>query len=317
MAYRLKIDSRNRLVVEETHRTKGKVSSETTFANKDVEKVVLDGKWSLTEDHNLKLHVIGSESQAFGKTVILSGDVQKTSGSGLSFRVRQSENISGLRSGTIELNGKWASDGNNRITFKVARARGKYDTLRFQGVWHINKNNEVVYKREKTALKRSTKTSESLLFRGFWDLGEKRIVYRLEGATDSFFSFNAAVQSKSLRASDGAVRYQVGVKYSQGKVRRSVKQTVSIYGKWKLGKGFGLAFEIAYSGRKKQLIHFSADKLFWNNRKITFSLKDEKGKPLGFEVEFRKAIKDDAEIFFALSRQGEDSRVMGGVRIRF
>ncbi|MFQ5952279.1 MAG: hypothetical protein ACE5JK_02620 [Candidatus Omnitrophota bacterium] len=301
-APRIKVDSKNRLVVS---------------GGKLPEKVVLDGRWSLTEEHDLKLHLRASKSGLSGKTVILRGDIEKVTGSSLAFRVRVSENISGLRTGSIQLKGRWQADSYNRITFHAAKSRGRYDTLTFQGAWQVNGNNELIYRYVKTYLKTKIRTVKTLTFKGYWQLGERRIVYRLDRADNSFFSVKAALQTRSLIAREGKIRYQVGIRYQRRKVYRKARETITIFGVWKLDKDLKIAFEVKYSGRKKQEMRFIVEKLVAKGSTISVSLKAESGEPLGIQVKFTKTFKNDAELFLSLSRYPDESRIMGGVTIKF
>ncbi|MFC1548637.1 hypothetical protein ACFL5E_01605 [Candidatus Omnitrophota bacterium] len=316
------VDARNRLILTETTQDKVpvtgyEVSTYATGGKKRLKKIAVDGTWSLTPELDLKFRVSGSKTPLRGKTIILRGDVGRTKGSSLTFNVRAYEGISGVRTTSLTLSGKWLADGNNRITFKVTKGRGRYDTLRFQGAWQVNRRNELIYRYEKTALKTKTKRAKILIFRGRWELGKRYLVYNFEGSGDSCFTFKAALQSRSLMASDGVVKYQIGIKYYIGKRLRKRTQVVTIFGVWKLGKDLKIAFEAACSGGRHSTMRFSVEKLIGEGNSITVALKKEDGESLGFEVTFRKVFRDDAELFLAISRFAEESRIIGGVRIRF
>ena len=82
-------------------------------------KISLEGEF--TEDYDLKFHVSGSNSIYSGQTIIFSGEIEKVSGSGLTFKIRGAEPLSGIKSSTITLSGKWQADKNNRLTFLVSK----------------------------------------------------------------------------------------------------------------------------------------------------------------------------------------------------
>lgn len=317
----LSIDPKNRLVVTEIVKDSSKEASyEATLVSagrgRALQKMVLDGKWSLTGEHDLKLHVLGSESPYFGKTLILRGTIESVDESTLAFRVRSSSAVSGLRSQTIELKGVWLADANNRLTFNVAKANGRYDALRLQGAWQVNRQNELIYKYSKTDLKTRVKKENIIIFKGWWDFGRRRLIYRFDASKDSYFSFKAALEAKRLKGSDGKIKYQVGIKYLKEKVYRTKRQTVTIFGTWKLEKDLRVGFEVAYSSFKRT-VSFEVEKLLGKGGKLTASLKSASGEKLGFEVMFSKAFNRDTEAFLALSRMGEDSRIMGGVKVKF
>ena len=218
--------------------------------------------------------------------MILRGDITHVDGSSLTFRVRGSQLLSGVCTGSIQLKGKWQADKYNRITFQAARSRGRYDTLTFQGAWKVNRHNELIYRYSRTHLKTKTKKTRTLTFKGVWDLGKNRIVYRLDGAKDSFFSLKAGVRSQSLFAREGKIKYNVGVRYSKRKVYKKVRQTVTIYGTWKLMKDLKIGFEVTYSGRKRQEIQFFAEKFIVKDGSIAVSLKKKDGERMGIWVTF-------------------------------
>jgi hypothetical protein len=321
METRLKnfLDEHNRIVFSE----KDAGLSSRSFVDRGAEgfipkKTVIDGKWSLTDSHDLKLSVSASDSAYFGRTIILKGDILAASSSGLIFRVRHSDALSGSRSGTVELKGVWAADSKNRITFRVAKADGRYDVLTFQGIWNIGPNNELSYKVVTTELKTRTKKEKTLVFRGHWDLYRTRMVYSLEGTDTSFFSFKAAVQTKSLMAKQGEIRYQLGTGVSSRKGKGgAVSRAVTIYGTWKLSRDLKVSFEVKGPSTEKREIIFGIDKIFAESRKITVSLKDKKGEKLGMDVTFTKVFAKDAEFFVSIGNNASETRILGGLRIRF
>ena len=315
------LDDSNSLIIEEFFNEKNVVSTEIESKgpsfNRKLRRLVLDGKWSLTPEHDLSLRLSGRNSPSRGKNIILRGEIVKTTGSSLSFRVRHSDAISGLRSKTVELKGVWKEDANNRITFKVSKAKGRYDVLRFQGAWKVNKRNELVYKYVKTFLKKRTKKERTLIFKGFWDIKEKRLVYRFEGVPGSYFAFKAALQTPSLRASSGTIKYQVGIRYYVGKVFRERTQVVTLFGTWKINRELEVSFEVVYYGRNKRSIRFIAERIFKKGTSLRISLKDEEGGKLGIEVVFAKRFLEDAELFVFLSHNVYENKVLGGVKIKF
>lgn len=296
---RVKADHNNRLIIE--HAT----------------KFVLEGKWSLTDDHALSFRVRTADSYLQGKTLLFYGQIENVKSDLLRFRVRRSDPLSGIRSGMIELKGKWHADADNRISFSVAKGEGRYDTLKFQGAWQLNKRNELTYRYTETYLKTKTKKEQLIVFRGYWDLEKHRIVYRLDKSDLSFFAFSASLRSKKLRAAEGAVRYNVGIKYSRKGIFREIRQTITIYGTWKLGKDFSLGFETICSRKTRHVIHFQIDELLGSGTSFAVKLKTAKGEKLGAEVTFTKTFKNDAELFLSLGHHAEEFRVMGGVKVKF
>ncbi|MFA6636711.1 MAG: hypothetical protein WCV56_06385 [Candidatus Omnitrophota bacterium] len=321
METRLKnfFDEYNRIVFSE----KDTAVSSRSFLARSAEgiiprKTVIDGKWSLTDEYDLKLSVSASDSAYFGRTIILKGDILAASSSGLIFRIRHCDALSGTRYGTVELKGVWAADSKNRISFRVAKADGRYDVLTFQGIWNIGSNNELSYKMVTTELKTKTKKEKTLVFRGHWDLYRTRIVYSLEGTDTSFFSFKAAVQTKSIMAKQGEIRYQLGMGVSSRRDKGGKSsRTVTIYGIWKFSRDLKVSFEIKGPATEKREIIFGIDKVFAENRNITVSLKDKKGEKMGMDVTFSKVFAKDAEFFVSVGSNVSEIRILGGLRLRF
>ncbi|MBU0571366.1 MAG: hypothetical protein KJ995_06785 [Candidatus Omnitrophica bacterium] len=301
---RIKTDLRNRLIVNGEGKSGRRVTS--------------DGTWSLTPEHDLKFHVTYSDDPDIaGRTLIFYGEIENARGNALRFRVRDHESIPGVRTGSITLRGRWQADRNNRITFNVAKARGRYDTLTFDGAWLVNRNNELTYKYVKTSLKTKIREEHIVVFRGQWNIGKNRLVYRLERSFNSFFVFKAEFLSGKLSVLDRVIKFKVGTHFLQKKVRRGVKKVVTLYGGWDIKKGLKVTFSIAYSGGRRGRIEFGAEKLIGTGDKVKLSLTSNKGETLGVELDITKKFKNDAELFLALSRTGNESRVIGGFKIRF
>ncbi|MDP8299998.1 MAG: hypothetical protein P9L88_08885 [Candidatus Tantalella remota] len=307
LSTKISVDSDNRLLLTEA----------TLKPRKKLRKFLLEGEWSLSDDHHLKIKLRGAKSPYAGKTLRFTGDIQKVDGSSLVFRARGSDTLSGMRTSAIELKGVWQADRNNRLVFNVSRSRGMYDVLRFQGAWKVNKRNELSYRYRRTRLKRGVRKLQTLVFKGYWEAGKDRIVYRVEGNNNSFFAFRAAVQTKSLMASRGKIKYQVGIKYSRGRVYKEIVRTVTIFGKWKLNKDLSVRLEVSRVGGKKYSVNFGVEKVVWDNGRLDISLKASDGKALGVKVSFNKPFGSDAEFFFTASRLPKESRLEGGVSIRF
>jgi len=303
---RIKTDSGNRLVI---YNYSDEVKGER--------KLVTDGVWSLTPEHNLKFHILGSDNPLAGKTLIFRGDIERVKAGFLAFRIREHENVLGVRSGTISLKGKWEADKYNRITFDVIKGEGRYDTLTFQGAWNVNRSNEVVYKYRKTQLKTKEREEKILIFRGHWELERARIKYKVEHSSDSSFDFRAVLQSKKLSGRSRELKYTVGITYSRGRAFRKVQRIVTIYGNWRLDKDLKVSYEVTYSRGDLRKIEFGVYKLVGDSSELSLFLADKKGKDLGVRVEFNKAFSDDAELFCALSRMGKEFKVTGGVNIGF
>ncbi|MBD3379684.1 MAG: hypothetical protein GF408_04395 [Candidatus Omnitrophica bacterium] len=296
---KIKTDKDNRLILE--HAT----------------RFVLEGAWSLSDDHALGFKVRSSDSYLAGKKLIFHGEVENVKGDSLRFRIRKSEPLLGVRSGTIELKGKWHADKDNVICFSAARSSGRYDVLRFRGIWEAGKNNELTYKYDKTWMKTGDKEVHTFVFAGFWEFEKHKLIYRIERSDESVLSFRATLASRRIGPSDNAIKYRVGVIYKYRNTVRTKRKTVSLYGKWYFTRDFRVGFRLEYSGRRKREAVFDIERFIGRGASFKVSVKGEDGKPMGLEVEFRKVFPDDIELFMALSHAGEESRIEGGVKVKF
>ncbi len=254
----------------------------------------------------------GQIRRSAGKTIIFRGDIKKVTGSQLIFAVRESDTISGLRTRAIELNGRWQADKNNRITFSAKKSSGRNDILRFQGAWSVGKRNELVYRYIKTSLKKGDKLEKLVIFKGHWDLSSRRLTYRVEGSSKSYFEFSASIGTKSLRASSGVIKYRVGIKYKEAKTFRQARRTISIYGAWKFGKDLSVRFEAISRGGKYLALSFTAEKPVGRGSTVRVALKSKDGKSLGADVTFTREFTGNADVFLTLARRPNERRVMGG-----
>ncbi len=327
----LSIDKNNRLVITDTFGKKyyrenrtGEVSASSyevavteKSGKKYLKKIVLDGSWELTDRYDLAFKVSGSENDYTGKTIVLYGRIEDPKASSLIFRVHGTNAISGIRSKVVELKGYWRADGYNIICFNVSKTSGRDDAIKFQGSWGINRYNEISYTYSKISLKTKEKENIEFRFKGYWVFARRRITYMVEGSTGSYFSFSGILQPFSEISAPGAIRYEVGIRYEEKKVFKRRENVVAVSGSWKLNKDFSVAFEVAYSGMRKMKYLFRAEKFFSNGKDLKVSLIGAEGEPLGVELEFRKEFNKDSDLFFSLGRFARESRIMGGVRIRF
>ena len=285
---------------------------------KQLRRLVVDGKWELTPEHDLKLHVLGSNyGDLSGKTIILKGELEQAGKDSLSFTIREHENYLGVNSGSITLKGKWQADRYNRVTFRVAKGRGRYDTLTFQSAWQVNRNNELVYVYKKTHLKTRIKNEKVLIFRGYWDIARGKLTYRFDHSFDSYFEFKADFKTRNLNVLDREIKFTVGLTVRMNNTPRKITQTLIIRGGWQIKKGLKTVFEVTYSGGRRSKFEFGIQGLVAANKKIEVSLTSKTGEPLGIKLELTKKFNNDAELFLELSRAGKESRVIGGIKVKF
>ncbi len=298
-------------------------------------KVSFSGNWRLNSNYDLELNLDETKSQYKGDRLILKGEIISTDRDTLAFEII-SYNKQGLsptqlnRSSTkgtapafshiqlIKLTGSWQADEFNRIIFRIKK-KVSPDVITLEGSWQINKNQQIAYSYEETNLKTKTKISNTLTFEEFWEINSNnRLTYILSHRTESRFDFRVQIESPNLYPQQGVIKYRLGVGLRNG--RPSQNKIVSLYGTWKFSHKLGLIFEMDYGKNNFQNIEFGADISLSQKDKISFSLKDTKGEPLGLNITFthRFLNKLDAETFLRAKEilKGE-SAIEAGVRISF
>jgi hypothetical protein len=281
------------------------------------ERLALDGSWKLNERHDLEFAVSASSVWFPGMTILFKTGVVRAGGDKIVFSARLTDYGSFVMSSALSFSGRWQADKNNRLNFSVTRYAGKTDRLVFQGAWEIAGNNELFYTYSKRKLKTKEKQEFSFGLKGAWDLGPRRIAYKLEGSGDAALSFSAALETPSIRAKDGRIRYSVGVRFTSGGREREVIKKAAIFGTWKLGRDLSLGFEAETTAKGKNVITFSAEKPVLKGGNLLVGLKTQDGRKFGAQLKFSKTLSPDAEIFASLSADPGNKSVMAGFRRRF
>lgn len=261
----------------------------------------LSGKWSLTENHNLKITFDKCALEGFRNEIVLAGEIIGAKSDSLLFSITQKMPDDTTTTRILKLEGVWQADKQNRLTFKVSKGVGLYDTLTFEGAWEIGKNYQISYKYKET---------EGLLtLAGFWNITKKDILtYHLDFTNRSFFDFKAGYG----RAYSDRIRYEVGIGLKNRK-RPWLKEVV-LYGKWNIRHGAGLIFEISYGNGQIGGMIFGAEARLGNDSKIEFDLRTESGKPLGVSLALSKTILEGiGELYSkALFSEKEKAIYIGG-----
>jgi len=275
-------------------------------------QIKLNGQWSLTKDHKLCLTLNkrgrGVSDQLTFESQIL--DVKKNS---IVFAIttRSKNNIT--KTYILDLKGKWQADKNNRLTFGVKREGGKHNLLTFDGKWETNKNHQLIYKYVTGKLVRKEKQLRTLTFKGHWEINDKtHITYLVGHRSDSVLKFKTGVGIFK----DKSISYEVGVGLSKGKV--PVKQTVTLYGNWKI-KGRGkLVFEVEYEKGKLYAISFNAEAKLTDKNSVKFKLKNELNQNLGAQIELiRSILKGNGEVFIRFLGSRKEKTVLIGAGVRW
>lgn len=272
----------------------------------------IEGRWMLTADHEIAF--ILRESSGGRKTAHLKGSLLQATPNGLVVALHHEADNS-RTTHRVTLNGRWQADANNRLTFLAERADGAQDRLTLQGGWEVGPRHELLYRYRQTAQGRRTRAERALIFEGAWDVTpEGRLVYRLAGSDTSVFEFTASLQSPSVRAAEGRLVYQLGIKLSGGRTQR---QRVALFGAWKINRDLSVSFEVPYAGGRVEAIRFEAAAALTGRDRVTLELQSRRREPLGLSVMFTRRLVRDAGLFLRLRRRAEEASVIGGVNIRF
>lgn len=277
-------------------------------------QVKLRGKWSLTDNHDLRLTLDKWGRETFGDQITLQGEILDINANSLLFAVT-TETKEGTQSTYIlNLGGSWKADENNRLSFRIKREKGTHDILTFKGVWEIDKNHQIIYEYEKAELIRKKRKIHTLTFKGYWDIKDRvRISYVLSKDSDSVFRFRASAGIFK----ENYIKYELGI--GQTSREKPVTQTITLFGAWKIKKNVGLMFEVEYENKKVHAMVFGAEATLTDKDTILFKLKNDiENRDIGIHVELsHKILKGDGEAFLRLLKSKRESAIYAGAAWRW
>ncbi|MBU0709287.1 MAG: hypothetical protein KJ793_01070 [Candidatus Omnitrophica bacterium] len=314
---RYEVDAHNRLVVKSGRKTELKrfrrvvegsfktdKKNQLTYhikapvGRRGPHQVKFQGKWSLNKNHDLRLTLDKWRRQTFGDQLTLKGDIVDLNKNSLVFAVGTRTNKGKQSIYLIRLQGAWQADKNNRLTFRAGQDRDNYDTLTFEGIWGIGKDYEIIYRYTKAKLRDKPKQVHTLIFKGKWKIRDQaRIAYEIDKGSGSGFNFKTSVGVFK----DRYIKYEVGVGTS------GEKQTIKLFGRWKIKKDLGLIFEV----KRGYDIVLGAEAKLSDRDSILFKLKDTGSEG---EFELRRALlKGDGQAFIRFLKSKRESAVFVGV----
>jgi len=303
---KFKTDANNDLI----YHIKSPLSGDDIIPN----QLRLSGKWSLTDDHELRLTLDKSARKTFGDQITLRGEILDVDESSLLFAVTTTTKENVRSTYVLNIGGSWRADKNNRLTFHIRKEGGKYDILTFTGMWEINKNNRLIYQYEKARLIRKKRQVHTLVFKGHWDITDSaRIAYVLSKDTGSVFIFDA----RAAVFKEKYIQYEIGIRLTDR--GRKEPRTVRIYGSWRLKKDTGLIFEVEYENRETRAIVFGANARLTDKDQILLKLKNDiKNKDIGISLELsRKIFTGDGEAFLKALASKKETAIYAGAAWRW
>jgi len=301
---RVRVNRKNRLVYE--------VRTPAVKRAPGPKRYALDGAWGLTRRNTLKLRL----HAGFGRprqTLYLYGELEKAGARSLTVSLRRHSGDGRPASQRLTLRGRWAANRANQLMFLVKRAKGAQDKLTLQGAWSAGKHHDLQYRFRRFDQK--PQSLHTLRWSGTWDVPRAgRLLFRVEGQSDSSFDFRASLQSRSLQAREGRIAYQVGVGWLKEKRKRIA---VVLFGRWKLNRDLSVVFEVPYPEGRLGRIRFGADLAVSRKGGLALRLESVRGEPLGLLLTFSRRFLNGAEWFLRLKRSLRDSEVLAGVQIPF
>lgn len=282
-------------------------------------KLILEGKWRLTPGYDLELNLNETRSPHRGDRLVFRGEIISCESDALVFEIASQTRRGVNQVRLLKISGSWQADKFNRLVFTVNK-KGEPDLIALEGRWQINKNQQIAYNYEKTALKRKKKIRRSLDIKGFWQINKKnRLTYIFSTGSQSRFDLRAQLESPSLYPADGLIKYRVGTG-----VRRETRKAMDIlclYGEWKFSRKGGLNFRMDYGKGRFQDMEFGANAYLNKDNELAFSLANKEKEPLGIDIIFTRRFlkKSGAEAVVRLKDilDKRERAIEGGVRIPF
>lgn len=272
-------------------------------------QVKLKGRWSLDKDHNFVFTLDKWKRETFGDKLTFRGGIVGAKKDSLLFALITRKKDALPSTYILQLKGLWLADRFNRLTFKAEREKGRYDILTFRGKWEVDKNYRIIYHYRKAQLLRERKKTHTLIFEGHWDIKEKgRISYVLDKKTNSAFNFKSSLGIFKEKY----IKYEVGIRiFSKAKPR---KETIVLFGSWKIKKNKGLLFEVELRGKKVHSLSFGADAQLTSRDRVSFRLKNSINKrDIGINLQLsRKILKGEGEIFLRFLKTQQKSAIFIG-----
>jgi len=281
------------------------------------EKISFKGDWRLNPNYDLELNLNETNDQCKGDCLVIKGEIISTDQDVLVFEVKNLDRYGLLHVRLLKLSGFWQADDFNRIAF-VVRKKTSPDIVTLEGVWQVNKNQQIIYTYEKTDLKTKTKSISTLNFEGFWQINScERLSYILSHSSNSRFDFRVQIESPNLYPKEGAIKYRLGIGLRAKRLFQ--ERIISLYGTWKFSKKLGLSFIIDYGQGKVQSIEFCTDIYLTRKDEVVFSLSNKRKEPLGIRITFthRFLKKYAAEVFLRIKKSQKEAGIETGLRIPF
>ena len=275
-------------------------------------QIRLEGSWKLTPEHDLELTLNESKEK-----LVLNGRLISCDTDSFVFEIATRESQSTSQISILRLTGSWQNDEKNRLVFTVQKNRTP-DTLTLESAWHVDAHNRIVYTFSKTDLKRKQNIRNSILFEGHWQLtGPHQLTYLLERSLHSGFRFRAQLESPTIRAQKGVLKYRIGAGLEESGLQHA--KTITLYGAWRFSNALTLDFDISYTKGKIKGLGLNARYAYTRKDSVAFGLNETRNTPLTYTITFthRFLKKLDAHVYAILTRSKAASGFKAGIEIPF
>src|SRR4030042_6015276 len=257
-------------------------------------KVIFKGVWNLDANHDLTLILDKNKNQFQGDILTIKGNIISGDTDILAFQVKSYDRDGLLDIRILKLNITLFADESNRLCFMIKKLQP--DILTLEGSWQINDNQQIIYEYQRTDLETKVKISNTLIFRGFWQITSvNKLTYILKHGSDSRFDFRAQIETPTIYPQEGLIKYRIGIGVKKSKAYHH--KVISLYGTWKFNRRLTLIYQMNYGPGEIYDIEFGAEVNFNKADKLEFSLTNQKKEPLGLRLNFthRFLKKLDAE----------------------
>lgn len=301
-----RIDDRGRL----SYRVKSPAASDRSGPY----QVRLDGTWSITPNHDLKIDLDRACGGASGDSLTISGEILGAGSDSLAFAVTTKRADGVFSTYILELGGIWQVDGSNRLSFRVRRDSGPQEALTFEAAWELDRANRIVYRYEKESRRKGEKVTRSFALKGEWRFTERgALLYEVGSATGRAIDLKAALAG----CGKDFIKYEIGISLENRK--RPVRRLVTFYGSWRISRTAGLSFDVECEKGRVAAVSFSADAKLTDNDTVIFTIKDNiPSRDNAIRIELsHKILKGDGAAFVRFMRSCDESNVVLGAGFRW
>jgi hypothetical protein len=287
-----------------------------------LKKTVVNGEWSLSDDHRLRFRVLDSSSSFLGKYIVFSGEMSDQKSGEFGFRYQDTDSLKGVRSARLTIKGSWKAGKDNTIKFELSKnSSPKKSSLRLKGAWRTGPGNEIIYS---CMLRKKSRpyVEHRVKFLGSWSFAKGYIKYTLSGQNEDSLLFKCEIPGVCLPLGSGRLDFVLKYSSSRSVFARKRRRTVSLRGRWRTGRGNKIIFEAAAANGHKNAYIFKVEKRLTDKLRGEVLLSYEMDRELTVRARVTGELKEDMDIFLAAGLKQtpvheDEISIKGGVNIKF